>query len=483
MQSAAIRASPGNVKKTKIVCTLGPASRSIETLAHLMRSGMDVARLNFSHGEHADHEETMHNLRRASQQTGKQIAVLQDLQGPKIRVGILQDGCMELSRGQHIDIVAENEQSDPSTIPTSYMQLAKDVTPGDTILMDDGLIRMRVLSESNDRVRCEVEVGGALKTRKGINLPGVAVSARALTDKDLRDLDFGLKLGVDFVGLSFVRSAADVQVAIDRMKQQGRSVPIIAKIEKPEAVANLAEILDRVDGIMVARGDLGVEMGPEKVPLIQKDCIEQANRRGKLVITATQMLESMVENSFPTRAEASDVANAVLDQSDAVMLSAETATGKHPALVVATMSRIIEAMENSERYWQAATLPPLVLHEPNNAIAHAAAAAAASMQASAVVCVSSHGTAPLLLSDYRPKAPVIALVRNEADCRRLAAYWGVLPLHFDINSNDNVETVIARIDGLLRERDLAEAGAKIVITLSVPLASESHTNTLKIHTL
>ncbi len=453
-------------------------------LEQLIEAGMNVARLNFSHGTHEDHQLTFQRVREAAAKLRTHVTIMQDLQGPKIRVGKLQGDSMQLSEGQHVVIVPAEEQTGQDIIPTTYEAIARDVSVGDTVLMDDGLLRMRVEQVDGERVKCLVEVGGTLKNRKGINLPGVNVSAPALTEKDLADLDFGVALGVDMVCLSFVRSPADIELAKVRMRAAGRLVPIIAKIEKPEAVECLSGILDCVEGIMVARGDLGVEMGAEKVPLIQKRCIELANKRGQLVITATQMLESMVTSTFPTRAEASDVANAVLDQSDAVMLSAETATGAHPALVVRTMSRIITEIEGSDRYRKAAQLPPLELGNVSNALACAATAAAEALpQVRGVVCISSHGIAPTLLSDYRPPVPIYALTRRTEDCDRLAAFWGVSPIHFPYEQGESVVAVIERADALLIERGILSVGDKVILTLAVPPTGEEHTNTLKAHVI
>ncbi len=473
--------SHDRVKHTKIVCTLGPASCEPAVLDALIAEGMDVARLNFSHGSHDDHRRTYDNVRAASQRAGREITILQDLQGPKIRVGKLRGDRVTLAEGQQL-FIAPGEEQTGDDIPTSYADLPRDVGAGDTLLLDDGLLRLRVEAVEGERVRCRVEVGGILKSRKGINMPGVNVSAPALTDKDLRDLDFGCTLGVDFVCLSFVRSPHDLAIAQARLRDHGARTPLIAKIEKPQAVDNLAAILDAADGIMVARGDLGVEMGPEKVPLIQKQCIEEANRRGKLVITATQMLESMVTSTFPTRAEASDVANAVLDQSDAVMLSAETATGDHPQLVVRTMRRIIEEIEGSERYRRLAMLPPVDIATASNAVAAAAAAASASLrEVKAIVCISSFGITPTLLSDYRPRVPVYALTANAAHCRRLAAFWGVHPIHFDFAAGDSTNDTLERADAALLERNLVARGDHIIYTMALPIAGGAHTNTLKLH--
>ncbi|MEM6789073.1 MAG: pyruvate kinase [Myxococcota bacterium] len=469
-------------KWTKIVCTLGPASQGDGVLDALIARGMNVARLNFSHGTHEDHRATFSRVRAAAERAGVEVAILQDLQGPKIRMGRLREGGVRVDADDTVVIVHGDAQTDERLV-TSYDAFARDVSVGDTVLVDDGLIRMRVVDVRGDEVRCAVEVGGTVKDRKGINLPGVAVSAPSLTEKDLADLAFGVTLGVDFVGLSFVRGPQDISLAREALRSHGAATPIIAKIEKPEAVRQLDAILDVVDGIMVARGDLGVELGPEKVPLIQKEAIESANRRGKLVITATQMLESMVESATPTRAEASDVANAVLDQSDAVMLSGETATGRHPALVVDTMRRIICEVEDSPRYRQALhALSPLEIPNTSNAIAHAAAAAARSLPDITAICtISIHGIAPTLMSDYRPPVPIIALTMDRSACHRLAAYWGVAPFQFDIEDHEGTESTIARAEALLLDRDLVARGDKIVMTLAVPAGAGGHTNTLKVH--
>lgn len=469
-------------KRTKIVCTLGPASRDDAVIEGLLRAGMDVARLNFSHGSADDHRENVERLRAASHRTGKTVAILQDLQGPKIRAGALTGGRMHLQTGDEVRIVHATVQLDARTIPTTYESLARDVTPGASILMDDGLLRLRVLETVGEVVRCVVEVGGVLKDRKGINLPGVKVSAEALTAKDLDDLRLGVELGVDFVCLSFVRGPECIARARRELAALGSTTPIVAKIEKPEAVEALDAILDAADGIMVARGDLGVELGPEKVPLIQKHCIEAANRRGKLVITATQMLESMVLSTFPTRAEASDVANAVLDQTDAVMLSAETASGSHPELVVRTMARIIEETEASDRYRRLAQLPPVELGATANAIAHAAHAAVTTLDGvAAVVCVSRDGGTPRLLSDYRPRSPILALTALEGPCRRLAAFWGIEPVPFPHIEGEAAEALLLRVESVLAE--LGFVAGTAIVTMPIPSGATARTNTLRVHAL
>ncbi|MFH2008854.1 MAG: pyruvate kinase [bacterium] len=467
------------MRKTKIVCTLGPASDTPEMLDQLIEAGMNVARLNFSHGSHEQHRETYRRVREAAERSHHEVAILQDLQGPKIRVGLLEGGRMELSQGQSVVVQPGERQSAPGSIPTTYAALPRDARAGDTILMDDGLLRLRVEGVDGEQVRCRVEVGGVLKDRKGINLPGVSVSAPALTDKDLVDLKFGAELGVDFVSLSFVRHPDDVLMTKKRLAEAGSNAPVIAKIEKPEAVDTLDEICSVADGIMVARGDLGVEMGPEKVPLLQKRAIEVANHHGKLVITATQMLESMVHNAFPTRAEASDVANAVLDQTDAVMLSGETAAGEYPVLTVQTMARIIDEVEKSDLYRRIPVQPPRDLTVSNCAVAHAAATAAQHLGARAILCVSGNGGTPRLVSDYRPEMPVYALSKYRHVLHRLAAYWGVHPVYFERAST--VDETVSRIDAMLLDRGLAERGDVVVVTMVVPPESGEHTNAMKVH--
>ncbi len=467
------------MRKTKIVCTLGPSSSTPEVLDELIRAGLNVARLNFSHGTHQSHREVFDRVREAAIRAGKEVAILQDLQGPKIRVGLLDGGRMDLMEGDEVTVEPAPSQPGPGRIPTTYENLPGDVETGDKILMDDGLMRLRVLATDGTAVRCQVEIGGILKDRKGINLPGVAVSAPALTEKDLADLVFGAELGVDFVSLSFVRSPDDVLLARKHLTAAGSNAPNNAKIEKPEAVECLDDIIEVSDGIMVARGDLGVEMGPAKVPLLQKHAIERTNAVGKIVITATQMLESMVHSAFPTRAEASDVANAVFDGTDCVMLSAETASGKYPVLAVETMASIIEEVEASDRFWRMPAQPPTDLSAQNCAVAHAAAAAAAHIDAKAIVCVSGHGGTPRLVSDYRPAVPILALSRYDEVLHQLAAYWGVHPVKFDRAAD--LDETLARIDRLLRDRGYAEPGDRVIVTVVVPPDSGDHTNTMKVH--
>ncbi|HUS29760.1 MAG TPA: pyruvate kinase, partial [Kofleriaceae bacterium] len=396
--------------RAKIVCTLGPASASPERIGELIDAGMNVARLNFSHGTHEDHAKMLAVVRAEADRKGRAVAVLLDLQGPKIRVGkFASPAGVELKPGAQFTITTDTSViGDDKRVSTVYSMLPHDVKPGDQILLDDGYLSLTVMEVSDKEVKTVVVTGGVLKNNKGINLPGVEVSAPALSEKDRTDIGFAMRLGVDYVALSFVRRPEDVLEAKRLLTADQVSIPVIAKIEKPQALERLVEIIDVTDGIMVARGDLGVEMGPEKVPLWQKRIIEETNKRGKIVITATQMLESMITQPRPTRAEASDVANAVLDASDALMLSGETASGVNPVEAVRTMARIIEEIEKSEYYRANTEVPVINLVNSTNAIAHAAMTAARSMNLKTIVCVSDSGGAARLVSEYRPEDVVEA---------------------------------------------------------------------------
>ncbi len=476
------------MRRTKIVCTIGPATSSEEQLERLMRAGMNVARLNFSHGTHDEHAAVIERIRRISTRLGCPIAILQDLQGPKIRVGSLQGGQpIRLVDSTQVRITTRPIAGDSQTIPTTYMHLPQDVKPGDRILLDDGLMELRVLDADATDVRCQVVHGGLLKEHKGINLPGVAVSAPALTEKDRDDLRFGIMHGVDYVALSFVRRPEDVLEARKLAHQfqaeseaEGKHVPVdiplIAKLEKPEAVMQLNAILDVVDGVMVARGDLGVEMPPEKVPLIQKRIIARCNDLGLPVITATQMLESMVTNPRPTRAEVNDVFNAILDGTDAVMLSAETATGAYPIEAVQMMVRIAletEAGDSTARQPQCQSLTQ------EHAVSHAARALSEETSVKAIVVLTRSGTSARLISKDRPRRPILAYTTSERIYRQLALWWGVWPHCIEIQGS--TEALIEVVDQQLVEDHLVEAGDHVVIMGGVPIASRARTNFVKLH--
>ncbi len=468
------------MRRAKIVCTLGPASREPTFIGNLIDEGMNVARINFSHGDPEDHKAAIAAVRSEADKRGRPVAVLQDLQGPKIRVGRFVKGSTELEPGADFTLTTRDVPGVDEIVSTTYAGLPGDVKPGDVLLLDDGLLSLEVIEKSDTDVETRVLIGGTLKNNKGINLPGVKVSAPALTDKDRKDLAFGMQLGVDFVALSFVRSPADIDEAIKlAVRPDGKRVPIVAKIEKPEAIECLEEIVDRADGIMVARGDLGVEMGAEKVPLIQKRAIELTNAKGKVVITATQMLESMISNPRPTRAEASDVANAVLDGSDALMLSGETASGKYPLLAVRTMARIIEEIEDSARFKSRFDAATLDFATSANAIAKAAVVAARQMDAKAIACITESGGVARLVSEYRPEARLVAFSSQEDVIRRLALYWGVETVKSAVSPS--FDQLLVDTERRLVEGRFARPGDLVVLVVAVPIGAGHSANTLHIH--
>lgn len=474
------------MRRTKIVCTIGPATNSEKQLEQLMRAGMNVARLNFSHGTHKEHEQVIERVRALSAHLDCAVAILQDLQGPKIRTGALQDGKpVRLVDGTQVTITTRDMVGNGQFISTTYKDLPQDVKVGDRILLDDGLLELLVVSADETDVQCLVVHGGLLGEHKGINLPGVAVSAPALTEKDRDDLLFGIKHGVDYVALSFVRSPEDVREA-QRLIQQyvkeaygeegKRDIPLIAKIEKPEAVEQLDEILDVADGVMVARGDLGVEMPQEKVPLIQKRIIARCNERGLPVITATQMLESMVTNPRPTRAEVNDVSNSILDGTDAVMLSAETSIGAFPIEAVQMMDRI--ALEIETNYHTAG--PPIHKHRSlAQAVSHAARALAEDTNVQAIVVFTRSGNTARLISKDRPRVPILAYTPSEPVYHQLALWWGVWP--YRISMRGTTEDLIALVEQHLQEDKLVQQGDYVVIMGGMPIASQARTNFVKLH--
>jgi len=453
------------MRKAKIICTMGPASREEPNLGRLVAAGMDVARLNFSHGTHEDHAKAITAVRAASAKAGRPIALLADLQGPKIRVGKIDGGKVMLVEGSEVTIVVEELALGSATRFTcSYAGLPDDVTPGDPILINDGAIKLEVLRVQGKEVACRVVVGGLLSDHKGINLPGTAVSIPALTPKDREDLVFALAQGVDFVALSFVRNGDDIR----EIKALAGGVPIIAKLEKPQAVDRVDEIAQLADGMMVARGDLGVELPLERVPLIQKMAIERTAAHGKISIVATQMLESMIVAASPTRAEVSDVANAILDGAGAVMLSAETATGAHPIAAVKTMSTIVEEIERSARF-AARPVPEIDRLDSNfaTAVAKAAAAAAAQLGIGTICVYTRTGETARLIGEYRPQARIIAFTASETAYQRMALYWGVsarrLPGQFE-STDDMIQTIA---NSLVAAGE-AMRGEAVVIVSAVP---------------
>ena len=450
-------------RRAKIVCTIGPSCSSEATLRDLMRLGMDVARLNFSHGTHAGHAQVIERLRRAAVKEQRTICILQDLQGPKIRTGRLKSRQpVLLKAGAHTRITPRDVPGTAAMIATTFKTLAKEVEPGARILLSDGLIELRVTAIRGDDVECEVVNGGLLGEHKGINLPGTIVSVPSLTEKDERDLEFGLRHGVDIVAASFIRNAEDVRLVKTRIQEHKSDAWLIAKLEKPQAVEeqNLEEILDAADGVMVARGDLGVEMPPEKVPVIQKRVIQRAAEWRKPVITATQMLESMILNPRPTRAEASDVANAIFDGSDAVMLSAESASGKYPREAVAMMAKIVQEAESNmpEPVQRRRKRRPLSIAET---ICESVAHAAQDLDMTAIAVFTESGATARLISKYRPKSPIYAFAKAPV-CARLNLLWGVHPVACSIGGNTE-EMVLDAERRLMREQRIQHGEVMAIV--------------------
>jgi len=462
-------------KRTKIIATIGPASSSPAVIAKLIHAGMDAARLNFSHGERKDHITRIRLIRQASISAGKPIAIIQDLQGPKLRVGNMQNDGVALKRGAIVTLTAKKVVGTSSLISITYSRLAKDLRPGDTVLFDDGRLELRVLRRSGSGLQCKVIRGGTLKSHKGVNLPGANLTLPSLSPKDRQDILFGIGRGVDYIALSFVRSASDIEATRSFIRKAGADIPIIAKIEKPEAIRNLDEIIQAADGIMVARGDLGVEMSPEQVPLLQKLIIRACNDAEKPVITATQMLESMIENPQPTRAEASDVANAILDGTDCVMLSGETAVGKHPVQAISVMARIAVQAETSLE-----PIPPdKHIGGLDESVAHAACRAAAEQHVRAIVTFTQSGSTALLVSKHRPAADIIAPTPFERVARKVSLYWGVIPVI--LKTKKTTDDMIRSVEAIMLEKDLARKRDLIVITAGVPIGVAGSTNMMKIH--
>ena len=466
--------------KTKIVCTLGPATNSEKMITRLIKAGMNVARLNFSHGTHDEHRKMIQAIRKVSARLGKSIPILQDLQGPKLRIGKIKNGAIQLKKGYTVAVTTKDILGDENVISTSYKQLVDDVKMGDTILLDDGLIQLKVKEKNFSQVLCQVVEGGYLSDHKGINLPGISISQPSFTEKDRNDLLFGIEQGVDVVAMSFVRSAEDVLKVKQIMVEKNKEIMVIAKLEKPEAIKYLEEIIEVSDGVMIARGDLGVELPLQKVPSLQKKIIRKAVQKGKSVITATQMLESMRYNSRPTRAEVSDVANAIFDGTDAVMLSAETATGKYPVATVKTMAKIITEAEQATHHFLAQHLSP---DEKTLSIAdtisHSACEAAEYLKIKAIVAFTKSGFTARMVSKYRPQTRIIAFSPSEIVQRQLNLSWGVCSLKMDILNN--TDEIIRQTEEILLAKKFVKAGDIIVILLGAPVFFKGTTNLMKLH--
>jgi pyruvate kinase len=471
------------VRRAKIICTIGPACDSEDVIRDLMRMGMDVARLNFSHGTHSEHARRIKRLRRAAHRLKRTICIIQDLQGPKIRTGRLKNGkAVLLKAGTVLTITPRKVAGTATLISTDFAGLAREVEPGARVLLSDGRIELKVRSIRGEDVECEVLNGGMLGEQQGINLPGAAMAIPALTEKDKRDLEFGLKHAVDVVALSFVRSADDIRMAKSLMRQFGKSVPIIAKLEKPQAIERLEEILEVANGVMIARGDLGVELPPERVPIIQKLVIQRAGVWRKPVITATQMLESMTENPRPTRAEASDVANAIFDGTDVVMLSGETASGRYPRETVAMMARIILEAEAS-----IAQLPPAPRRRREDhrysvaeTICESIAHAAEDLPMRAIAVFTESGNTARMLSKHRPKVCIYAFSRKPEVCNRMNSLWGVHPIHKD--QWESAESMLRTAEKELLPKGLLRPGDVLGLVAGTKLTSGA-TNFMRLHTV
>jgi pyruvate kinase len=463
-------------RRAKIVCTLGPATGTPEQITALVESGMDVARLNFSHGKHSDHEKSYRMVREASDKVGRAVAVLADLQGPKIRLGTFADGPVTWATGSRVCVTVEDVEGTAERVSTTYKDLAHDVRVGDRLLVDDGKLALTVTDVDGPDVYCLVLEGGEVSNNKGLSLPGVAVSVPALSEKDAEDLRFALSLSVDFVALSFVRHPRDAELVREIMRQEDVEVPVIAKLEKPEAVENLEAIVEAFDGIMVARGDLGVELPLERVPLVQKRAVQAARERSKPVIVATQMLESMIEASRPTRAEASDVANAVLDGADAVMLSGETSVGKFPIAAVRTMDRIIDAVESDEL-----RVPDLkrASRSRSGAIVRAAKDVGEAMEVSALAAFTSTGNTAQRLAALHTRLPILAFTTDARVRSRLALSWGVET--FLVPAVTHTDDMVRQVDFSLLSIGRLREGDRVVVVAGSPPNTAGSTNLVRVH--
>ncbi|WMT39548.1 pyruvate kinase [Paenibacillus sp. D2_2] len=468
------------MRKTKIVCTIGPSSESLENTKKLIMAGMNVARLNFSHGDFEEHGNRIKTIRQASKELGKTIAILLDTKGPEIRTGKLLEEPIELVQDEFITLTTEEILGDKNRISITYKELPGDVKVGSTILIDDGLIGLTVEEVQGTEIKCRIVNGGTIKSKKGVNVPGVNISLPGITEKDANDIKFGVEQGIDFIAASFVRKANDVLEIRKLLESMNAThIQIISKIENQQGVDNLDEILEVSDGLMVARGDLGVEIPAEDVPLVQKLMIEKCNRVGKPVITATQMLDSMQRNPRPTRAEASDVANAILDGTDAIMLSGETAAGKYPVESVQTMSRIAEKAESALDY-HGILVKQRIAQETTvtEAISQAVTTSALELNAKAIITSTETGYTARMVSKYRPQAPIVAVTTQDQTLRRLALNWGVIPVKGHVATSTDEMFDNAMKGGL--ESGVVAEGDLVVITAGIPLGSSGSTNLIKV---
>lgn len=465
--------------KTKIVATVGPASSSKEMLRALVEEGVDVFRLNFSHGSHDDHQKVINNIREINEELGTKVALLQDLQGPKIRVNEMQPDIV-IKQGEEITITTKEVLGTAALVSTSYKHLPLDVKVGDLVLIDDGKIELKVKQVKNTEVVCTIVYGGPLKSRKGINLPFTKVTTPSLTDKDLTDLDFGLKNKVDWVALSFVRKATDIEILRDIINRHQSTTRIVAKIEKPEALENIDAIIEATDGLMVARGDLGVEIWMEEVPMVQKMLVKKCNKASKPVIVATQMMESMIENPRPTRAETNDVANAVMDGADALMLSAETAAGKYPLQVIKSMVRTIGSVErNADIFFKFHEIDPNSPNFFNESLILTACKLAKDVKAKAIVGMTQLGYSAYKAASHRPDTNIFAFTSNKTILNTMSLVWATRAYHYDKASS--TDETIQDVADILKKDGHVKSGDIFVILASMPIQERGRSNMIKVH--
>ena len=469
------------MRSTKIVATIGPASREVGILERMIREGMDVARLNFAHGLPEDHAETVAMVREAAECCDREVAVLQDVPGPKLRIGPIKDGVTHLDAGSRVVLTPERIEGDSERLPMAWDGLAGVVEADDVAYLADGAIRLRVQEVNGGDVVTKVEVGGTVASRQGLNLPNAPVSLPAVSEEDLRLIDAGVEMGVDLIALSFIRRSEDMEPVRARLREHGHEVPVIAKIEKPQAAQNAEEIIEAADGVMVARGDLGIELPIEEVPLVQKRLLHIAGQKARPAITATQMLESMVQSTRPTRAEVADVANAIFDGTDAVMLSQETAVGRDPAAAVHMMAQIATATERELPYWRMLTERGLRGGNDSAAIAFGAVGAVYQLGLKALVCPTLTGTTARYLSSHRPQVPILALSPQLEVVRRCSVYWGVHAHHFE-EPHDTPELLEVCAEQA-KQHGMADPGDKIGITAGLPAGEAGGTNLFKVHTV
>jgi len=469
-----------SLRRTKIVCTLGPASQHKSIIKNLLKLGMNVARINFSHGTHEEIRRIVKTVRSAACQLNIPVAILGDLQGPKIRIGEMPPEGVYLKRNASFFFSTRKSVGSIEGACTNYKYLLQDISKGDKILLDDGLIRLRAEEILGKEIRCKVEEGGVLRSHKGISLPGIPLRIPSLTEKDKRDIPVCAELELDYIALSFVRSAKDIKSLKNLLRRKYHPIPVIAKLEKPQAISNLVEIMDCADGVMVARGDLGVEMSLDQVPILQKKIIEQANEKKIPVITATQMLESMTDHSRPTRAEASDVANAIFDSTDAVMLSGETAVGRYPEKAVEVMVKIINTAESHLSY-----KPERLRKKGEEAfsipdeISQAAAVIAESNVVKAIVAFTQSGLTPRFISKYRPRIPIISFTPHPSIQQAMSLYWGVIPKYMPLIKN--TDELIEKVDQTLLKEQIVSKGDVLIIILGAPIHVKGSTNLLNLH--